>query len=467
MGELDTGRNASRRAIASWVMFDWATQPWFTLVTTFVFGPYFTARLASDPVSGQALWGYAAAAAGLVIAACSPILGAIADTSGARKPWIAGFSVMIVAGSVGLWFAIPGVEGAIAIALVAFAVGTIGAEFATVFTNAMMPDLVPEDRLGRLSGTGWAVGYVGGLVSLLLMIGFLIGDPATGKTILGFAPAFGLDPGRYEGDRASGLFTAAWYLVFVIPLFLFTPDIPRRMGIMAALRPGLAELGATVKGLRHQTNVARYLVANMIYTDGMVALMVFGAIYAASGFGWSTIEVGLFGITLLFVGVFGSFIGGRLDDRIGSKPVVMGSLLLLAFATAAFLSIDETHIFFVIPVAPPLPGDGVFASAGERVYLAIGVLIGLTVGPMQAASRTLLVRIAPLGKMTEYFGLYALTGKVTSFAGPLAVGVLTTISGSQRIGISIVVVFFVVGAALLAGVRPWRMAVSAGSAASR
>jgi UMF1 family MFS transporter len=467
MGQAGGGRKASRRAIASWLIFDWAAQPWFTLVTTFVFGPYFTARLAADPVSGQALWGYAAAAAGLVIAACSPILGAIADTSGARKPWIAGFSVMIVAGSVGLWFAAPGVEGAIAIALVAFAVGTIGTEFATVFTNAMMPDLVPEERLGRLSGTGWAVGYVGGLVSLLLMIGFLVGDPATGMTILGVPPAFGLAPERFEGDRASGLFTAAWYLVFVVPLFLFTPDVPRRMSVAAALRPGLRELGATLRGLRRDTNAARYLLANMIYTDGMVALTVFGAIYAQSVYGWTSIELGVFGITLIFVGVFGSFIGGRLDDRIGPKPVVMGSIVLLALATAAFLSIDKTSVFFVIPVAPPLPGDGLFASTGERIYLALGVMIGLSVGPMQAASRTLLVRIAPLGKMTEYFGLYALTGKVTSFAGPLAVGALTTISGSQRVGISIVVVFFVVGAALLAGVRPWRMAVSAGSAASR
>ena len=448
-------------------MFDWATQPWFTLVTTFVFGPYFAARLAADPVHGQALWGYAAAAAGLVIAACSPILGAIADTSGARKPWIAGFSVMIVLGSVGLWFAAPGAGWAIVIAIVAFAVGTIGTEFATVFTNAMMPDLVEEHRLGRLSGTGWAVGYVGGLVSLVLMIGFMVGDPATGKTLLGVAPAFGLAPERYEGDRASGLLTAVWYLVFVIPLFLFTPDVPRRMGVAAALRPGLRELAATLRGLRHDTNAARYLIANMIYTDGMVALTVFGAIYAASVYGWTSIELGLFGIVIIFAGIFGSFIGGRLDDRIGPKPVVIGSLVILALATAAILSIDATRIFFVIPATPPSVGDGLFASTGERVYLMLGVVIGFTVGPMQAASRTLLVRVAPRGKMTEYFGLYALTGKVTSFIGPLAVGALTSISGSQRIGISIVVLFFVVGAVLLAGVRPVRDEVSAGNAASR
>ena len=194
----------------------------------------------------------------------------------------------------------------------------------------------------------------------------------------------------------------------------------------------------------------------MIYTDGMVALTVFGAIYAASVYGWTSIELGLFGIVIIFAGIFGSYIGGRLDDRIGPKPVVIGSLVILALATTLILSIDETHIFFVIPATPPPAGDGLFASTGERVYLALGVIIGLSVGPMQAASRTLLVRVAPRGKMTEYFGLYALTGKVTSFAGPLAVGALTTISGSQRIGISIVVAFFVVGAVLLIGVRPWR-----------
>lgn len=452
------GRKASRRAIASWLLFDWAAQPWFTLVTTFVFGPFFTAHLAADPVAGQAQWGYAAAAAGFVIAALSPVLGAIADTSGARKPWVAGFSAMIVAGAVGLWFAVPGAEWAVAVALVAFAIGTIGAEFATVFTNAMMHDLVEERRLGRLSGTGWAVGYVGGLVSLMVMLGFFVGDPATGKTLLGMTPAFGLVPEAFEGDRASGPFTAVWYLVFVLPLFLYTPDIPRRMGVVAALRPGLAELGATLSGLRRQTNAARYLLANMVYTDGMVALMVFGAIYAASVYGWSTIELGLFGIIIIFAGIFGSYVGGRLDDRIGPKPVVMGSLVLLALATAAFLSIDRTSVFFVIPVVPPADGGGLFASTGERIYLAIGIVIGLTVGPMQASSRTLLVRIAPLERMTQFFGLYALTGKVTSFAGPLAVGALTAVSGSQRVGISVVVLFFLAGAALLAGVRPARAA---------
>lgn len=449
-------RKASRRAVGSWLLFDWAAQPYFTLITTFVFGPYFAARLAANPVEGQALWGYAAAAAGLVIAIFSPALGAIADTMGARKPWIAGFSVMLAAGSVSLWFAAPGVENAVTIALIAFAMGTIGAELATVFTNAMMPDLADEHRLGRLSGTGWAVGNIGGMICLILILGFFVGDHATGRTILGLTPVFDLDPARYEGDRATGPFTAVWYLVFVTPLFVFTPDAAKRMSAAAALRPGLGELGATLRGLRNNTNAARYLLANMIYTDGIVALSVFGAIYAASVFGWTAIELGLFGIVIIFAGIFGSLIGGLLDDRIGPKRVVIGGLAILALACVLILSIDRDRLFLVVPFDPPVAGDGFFASTGERVYLALGALIGAAAGPLQAASRTLLARIAPREKMTQFFGLYALTGKVTSFVGPLVIGAVTTISGSQRIGVSMVVLFFVAGAVLLAGVRPTR-----------
>lgn len=456
MTGLGHGRKASRRGIVAWLFFDWAAQPWFTLVTTFVFGPWFAAHLAANTVEGQALWGYAAAAAGLVIAILSPVLGAIADASGARKPWIAAFSVLIVLSAFALWFAEPGVEGAVLIALAAFALGTIGVEFATVFNNAMMPDLVEEGRMGRLSGTGWAIGYCGGLLSLAVVLGLLVADPATGRTILGVPPLFGLEAGNGAGDRASGPFTALWYVLFVLPLFFFTPDAPRRRRLRAAVRPGLAALCANIAGLRHHRNLARFLVANMVYLDGMNALAVFGAIYATSVFGWSAMELGLFGILLIVCGIFGSLAGGRLDDRFGPKPVIITSVLLLAASALAILSVDATRILFVIPVDPPVPGDGLFASAAEQAYLGLGVVIGLTVGPAQAASRSLLARLAPPGEVTQYFGLLALSGRVTSFVGPLAVGLLTTVSGSQRVGISVIVFFFLGGAALLAGVRPSR-----------
>ena len=337
------------------MLFDWAAQPFFTLVTTFVFAPYFAARVAATPVEGQALWGYATAAAGLVIALLSPVLGAIADAGGRRKPWIAAFSVLLILGSAALWFSVPGAGAAIAIALVAFAIGTIGAEFATVFTNAMMPDMVDESRLGRLSGIGWATGYVGGLVSLVITLGLLAGDPASGKTLFGLTPLFGLDPATFEGDRASGPYSAIWYLIFVIPLFLFTPDIPRRLGPKAALRVGLADLRQTFLSLRSHANAFRYLVANMIYTDGLVALTAFGGIYAAGTFGWSAIELGLFGILLTITGTIGALVGGRLDDRLGPKWVVQAALIIFIVASIGILSIDETHVGYFFAVPPPSP----------------------------------------------------------------------------------------------------------------
>jgi UMF1 family MFS transporter len=438
-------------------MFDWAAQPHFTLITTFVFAPYFAARVAETPVAGQALWGYATGAAGLAIAVFSPILGAVADAGGRRKPWVAVFSFLLIIGAASLWFAAPGVPAAVTIALVGFAVATIGAEFATVFTNAMMSDLVDESRLGRLSGTGWAIGYAGGLLSLVLVLGFLVANPESGRTLLGIAPVLGLDPATFEGDRASGPFTALWYAVFVLPLFLFTPDNERRLRLRLASRVGIGKLRKTLLSLRRHSNVALYLLSHMIYADGLVALFAFGGIYAAGTFGWVSFELGLFGILLTITGTVGALIGGRLDDRYGPKPVIAGALLLLILASVAILSIDPTHVGFIVEVAPAAEGDGLFASTGEKVYLALGALIGALAGPLQSASRSLMARIAPAGRATEFFGLYALSGRVTSFAGPLAVGALTAVSASQRIGISVLVVFFAVGGGLLVGVRPERV----------
>ena len=438
------------------MLFDPAAQPFFTLVTTFVFAPFLASRVASDPAEGQALWGYATGAAGLIIAILSPVFGAIADAAGPRKPWIAGFSVLLVAGSAALWYAVPGEPDAVTIALLAFAVGTIGAEFATVFTNAMMPDLVPEEKLGRLSGIGWGVGYIGGLISLVITLGLLAGRPETGRTFFGLVPLFGLDPATGGGDRASGPFSAIWYVVLVLPLFLFTPDVPRRMGLGAALRTGLADLAATLRSVRRHANAARYLAANMVYTDGLIALTVFGGIYAAGTFGWNAVQLGLFGILLTITGTIGALSGGWLDDWLGPKWVVQVSLIVFILASLAILSIDVDHVGFIFKVAPPAPGESLFAAPGEKAYLVLGAVIGAVAGPLQAASRTLMVRVAPRERMTQFFGLYALTGKATSFVAPGLVAIVTDWSQSQRVGISVLVLFFAGGLWLMGRVRPER-----------
>jgi len=452
---MQPARTVSRPALFGWIMFDWAAQPYFTLITTFVYAPYFAAAIASDPAQGQALWGFATSAAGLVIAVCSPILGAIADAAGPRKPWIAGFGALLVVAASALWFGVPG--GGVMLVLVAVALAAIGAEFATVFNNAMMPNLVPPERLGRLSGTGWATGYLGGMVSLAVVLGFLAASPQTGKTLLGFTPLFDLDPVLREGDRAAGPLTAIWFVIFVLPLFLFTPDHPGKLPMRTAIRQGLATLAATLRDLRRHRDAALFLLANMIYADGLVALFAFGGIYAAGTFGWGTIEIGVFGILLTITGTIGAFVGGRLDDRLGAKRVILGSLAILIFTGAAILSIDPDRIAFVVPVAPLVPGGGLYASAAERAYVAIGLLIGLAAGPLQAASRTQLVRLAPAEQQTQFFGLFALSGRVTSFLGPFLVGVVTAATLSQKAGMAVLIAFFITGAVVLARVRTGRV----------
>ena len=444
-----------RAAVVSWIFFDWAAQPYFTLITTFVFAPYFAGFVAPNPAQGQALWGFATAAAGLMIALLSPVLGAIADASGRRKPWIAGFGALLVVGASLMWFGRPGDASVIPPLLLAYAIASVGIEFATVFNNAMMPTLVPPDRIGRLSGTGWATGYIGGILSLVLVLGFLAANPETGRTLFGLAPLFGLDPVSHQGDRITGPLTGIWFIIFVLPMFLFTPDYPARRPIRAALREGLSGLKRTLGELPKRKSVATFLLANMIYTDGLVSLFAFGGIYAAGTFGWHTIQIGSFGILLAIAGTFGAWLGVRLDDRLGPKRVIAGSLLILLFALAAILLVDKDSILFV-KVAPPAPGGALFSGAAERAYLVLGCLIGAAGGPLQAASRTLLIRLAPRDRIAQYFGLFALTGKVTSFIGPLLIGVITAVTASQKAGMALLVVFFVAGLALLTRVRDTR-----------
>jgi MFS transporter, UMF1 family len=439
-------------AVVSWIFFDWAAQPYFTLITTFVFAPYFATHVAADPASGQSLWGFATAAAGLLIAVMSPILGAIADASGRRKPWIVAFGALLVIGASLMWFSRPGDVGAIPFVLFAYCIATIGVEFATVFNNAMMPTLVPPERIGRLSGTGWATGYLGGILSLILVLGFLAANPESGRTLFGFTPLFGLDPVAHQGDRITGPLTGIWFVIFVLPMLLLTPDYPAKRPVKDAMREGLIELRQTLRDLPKQKSIAAFLLANMIYTDGLVSLFAFGGIYAAGTFGWSTIQIGTFGIILAIAGALGGWLGGKLDDAFSPKYVIAGSMCMLLLAVVAILLVEKDSILF-IKVTPPVPGGALFASAAERAYLVLGCLIGAAGAPMQAASRSLLIRIAPKDRIAQYFGLFALTGKVTSFTGPLLIGIITALTASQKAGMAVLVLFFVAGLVLLAKVR--------------
>lgn len=442
--------------LVGWVLFDWAAQPFYTLVLTFLFAPYFAATFLSDAAFGQEVWAYATAAAGFIVAFSSPVLGAIADASGRRKPWIAVASVIFILGMAVLWLAEPGKTSMLLPIAAAVVIASVAAEIATVFTNAMMPSLVPPHQLGRLSGFGWAVGYAGGLVALILTAGLLVADGETGKTMLGLKPILPLDTLAHEGDRLVGPFCALWYVLFVLPLFFFTPDHvpgPRAKGLSAAARQGLIQLRDSLLHLREYANIVRFLLARMLYVDGLGAIFAFGGLYASGLFGWGAIQLGMFGVILTVAASIGAVLGGPLDDRIGARPVIMFGLIGLIVACAGVLSVDKTHILYVIEVAPASAARGLFASTGEQVYLLFSIGIGLVAGPVQAASRSLLARLAPPEMMTEFFGLFAFSGKVTAFAAPLAVGLVTGLTGDQRLGIASIVIFIVGGFVLMLAVR--------------
>jgi UMF1 family MFS transporter len=443
-------KQAPMRALVSWVLFDWAAQPYYTLVLTFLFAPFFATVVVGNAAQGQTLWGYAAAAAGIFIAIGSPLLGAFADGRGRRKPWIALFSLLLIAGLASLWMAKPGADNmTIALVLFGFVMATIAAEFTQVFTNAIMPTLVPSEKLGRLSGTGWAIGYAGGLLSLAVMAGLIVTDPTTGKTILGLDPLLKLDAAAREGDRLVGPFAAAWYVLFMIPFFLFVPDTHKPPPPGTVKKTALAELWDTLSGLPQHPDMLFFLLARMLYIDGLTAIFAFGGIYGASVFGWQALELGIFGIALTLTGVFGAIIGGVLDDRIGARNVVMLALAILLAGTFGILSIDKSHVLYGVEVAPKDAGSKPFSSAGELVFLAFAMVIGIVAAPVQAASRSLLARLAPAEKVTQFFGLFAFSGKVTAFFAPFLIATVTAMTGSERAGLSAIAFFLIAGMVLM------------------
>jgi MFS transporter, UMF1 family len=449
---------APTRALVSWALFDWSAQPFYTLVTTFLFAPYFVNVVVGDKVHGQELWGYGAAVAGILIALGSPFLGAFADGRGARKPWIALFALAFIAGQCALWLATPGASNTtIALTLLAFVVASVAAEYSQVFTNAFLPGLVPQCQLGRLSGAGWAAGYFGGLASLIVMVGLIAVVPDTGKTLFGLAPVITFGNGPHDSDRLVGPFAALWFALFVIPFFLFVPDVKAD----AAATPkhsALAELWDTLKSLPGNPSILYFLVARMLYSDGLSAIFAFGGIYGAAVFGWGALELGIFGLVLTLTGALGALAGGFLDDRLGSKTVIIGALVLLMVGAIGILSVDKTHVYYVSEVAAKAAGSKPFSSIGEQVFLGFAILVGVVSAPVQAASRSLLARLAPPEKVTQYFGLFAFSGKATAFLAPLMVAAVTRGTGDQRIGMASILVFLIVGAALMLPVKSRREA---------
>jgi UMF1 family MFS transporter len=269
--------------------------------------------------------------------------------------------------------------------------------------------------------------------------------------MFGLEPLLALDTTAREGDRVVGPLSAVWYLVFMIPFFLFVPDVKEKRAHDG--RPATAELWDTIRSLPQNPSMLLFLLARMIYTDGLTAIFTFGGIYGASVFGWGPLELGIFGIILTLLGAFGALIGGIIDDRVSAKFVIVTALLILVVAALGILSVDKTHVLYTIEVAPKAAGSSPFSSIGEQVFLAFAIIVGVVSAPVQASSRSLLARLAPPDKITQYFGLFAFSGKVTAFMAPLLVAVVTGATGSQRLGMSAVVAFLLLGIALMLPVK--------------
>jgi len=433
----------NRKAVWGWYFFDWAAQPYHTLLVTFIFGPYFVSAVVGDPVLGQALWARMMWIVGLFLALSAPILGAIADSNGPRKPWIAVFSVIYIIAAASLWLATPGLEDT-TIVLLAFGIGFAAVELAQVLINAMLPSLGPREDLGRISGNGWAFGYCGGLLTLVIMLLFLA-EGENGLTMLGTPPVFGLDAATREGTRAVGPLTAIWYVIFVIPLFLWVPDVVKKASAGGAISKGLSDLKETLSNLPNNTSLFAYLGSSMFYRDALNGLYTFGGIYAAGVLGWSVTQIGIFGIVAIITGAIFSWLGGFADKKYGPKLVITCAVFALIIVCMLIIGTSRTTFFGAVL------SDG--STFPDTLFLVCGAVIGAAGGILQAASRTMLVHQAEPDRVTEAFGLYALSGRATAFLAPALIDLVTTLTGNQRLGLSPVILLFGIGLALLFWVR--------------
>ncbi len=412
---------AGRGPILAWCFFDWANSAFPTVIITAVFAAYFTEVVAVDRETGTGQWGLAISLSALAVAALAPILGAIADRGGRRKPWIVLFTVVCVIAGAALWVVQP--EAAyVSVALVFVGLANAAFELGQVFYNAMLPDVAPRQMLGRISGWAWAFGYFGAIFCLGAVL-FLFALPER--------PPFGLDKERYEQIRICGPFVALWFAVFAWPMLLFTPDRPsNRQPLGQSVREGLAQLWNTFRELRRYRNIALFLVARMVYIDGLTTLFAFGGIYAAGAFDMDPTEILVFFIILNVTSGIGAAAFAWVDDWIGSRRTVLIAVAAL-FVFGGLILLIESKLWFYV----------------------LAAIIGVFIGPAQAASRTLMARLAPEAMMTEMFGLFALTGKATAFVGPALVGWVTVWADSQRAGMATILVFFLVGLLLMLPVK--------------
>jgi UMF1 family MFS transporter len=451
------GRPASTTGQVAWTFFEFAGGPYFVVLQIFVFASYFANVIViDDPAKGQAYWGYTGGIAGLLVALCSPVTGAIADRYGPRKPGILLFTLLPIPFMLGLWFAGPGDHLQASLCII-FA--SLLFELAFIFHNAMLPAIAPANRVGVLSAGGYAMSYLGAMVAF----GAWFALPLLG---LGGDAAH-----DYAQERGTGPLAALFAIVFVLPLMLLTPDTPRTgLSLGSCIHLGFRSLGGTLRKVGAYRNIVLFLIARMIYYDGLTAVFAFVGIYAANQFGWVE-EVPIYGLMIIVTAAGSAVIGGMIDDRIGSKKTILTSLVVFSFCLALNLGTGPDRLWYFIALSPAdaagqLPVLGALLSPlgfdilPEQIFVVLGIVGGLFIGPALSSSRTMMARLAPPAQVAEFFGLYNLTGRATAFLAPLTIGVITQVTNDTRAGLGVIFVFIAIGFVLLCFVKEPRRPAS-------
>jgi len=441
---------ANKKRIWGWMAFDWASQPFYTLGLTFIFGPYFAAVAAeyylgigleegAAKAQAQSVWSAGQTVAGLLIAFTAPLLGAFADNSGRKVPWVAFFSVIYVIAACMLWGLTP--DGAnLFLMLIIFYVGFVAAESALNFVNAILPSLGNEQEIGRISGSGAAFGYWGGVIALFIML-LLLAESEEGVTLLGNAPLLGLDPDLREGTRSVGPFIAIWYAIFIIPFFLWVCDDPKATGKPTKIRTVAVSLMATFRSVFHRKSLFHFLMGSMCYRDALNALYAFGGVYAALVLDWQTIQIGKFGIIAAIAAAITTWLAGLADRRFGPKPVIITMVWTLLAVSVVIVGMSREQLFGV-PLA-----EG--SQLPDIIFYICGVCIGGAGGAVYSASRSMMVRHTHPDRPAEAFGLFALSGKATAFLAPALITLFTYLTGNTQLGFLPVIFLFLLGLFLL------------------
>lgn len=405
--------DARRREVLSWSLYDFGSSAFNTLMLTFIYGVFFAKIMAPDFDTGTVMWTRALNITAVIVAIISPIMGAVADYSGRKKLFLTSFATLSLVFTTLLFFIKPGAATA---ALLIFIIANIGFETANVFYYAFLPDVAGEKNMGRVSGYGYALGYVGGLLSLVLALGMF-------RWITSI---------EHFNVRSTILLVAAWWLVFSLPMFLFVKQksVPGKRPHGGYLRHGFGRLLETARHARHYREAGKLLIARMIYNDGLTTIIGMASIYAYAVLNMQEADFLKLGIMLNVCAGIGAFAGGFVDDRIGGKNTILISLVALIIAAT-------------IGVMTTTPAG----------FTAAAALIGLMMGPNQAASRSLLSRLVPEVKQAEFFGLYSFSGKMSSMLGPLAYGSIVAATGNHKAAMASIIVFFVVGGLILLLVR--------------